>query len=73
MTPQLHGDGKYAPEELPLFVAQAADHPDVLLGSRMLLRRNAIQGDIPGIVLSCSRFIHVSGHESGELSAQRIC
>jgi glycosyltransferase involved in cell wall biosynthesis len=44
----LHGDGQYAPEELPrLIAAFASDAVDVVLGSRMLRPRDALRGGMP--------------------------
>jgi glycosyltransferase involved in cell wall biosynthesis len=44
----LHGDGQYAPEELPRIAAPLADgSADVVFGSRMLNRRNARTGGMP--------------------------
>jgi glycosyltransferase involved in cell wall biosynthesis len=44
----LHGDGQYAPELLPLFVeAWRRDHPDVVLGSRMVEPGSARRGGMP--------------------------
>lgn len=44
----LHGDGQYAPEILPeLLDPIARDAADVVLGSRMLVAKNALQGGMP--------------------------
>ena len=43
----LHGDGQYAPEELPNFSSLFKENPDVVLGSRMLEKRNALKGGMP--------------------------
>lgn len=44
----VHGDGQYAPEELPNLVAPlAAGHADAVLGSRMMTRFGAIKGGMP--------------------------
>jgi glycosyltransferase involved in cell wall biosynthesis len=44
----LHGDGQYAPEMLPEILAPLArGEADVVLGSRMLIRQNAIKGGMP--------------------------
>jgi glycosyltransferase involved in cell wall biosynthesis len=44
----LHGDGQYAPEEIPRMVAPIlADNADVVLGSRMMQRSKAIKGGMP--------------------------
>ena len=44
----LHGDGQYAPERLPELLAPLRrGEADVVLGSRMLVRRNALKGGMP--------------------------
>ena len=44
----LHGDGQYAPEELPNLVAPLRDgRADAVFGSRMMTRFGAIQGGMP--------------------------
>lgn len=44
----LHGDGQYAPELLPTLVAPVAcGEADAVFGSRMLRRRDALQGGMP--------------------------
>ncbi|MGE5762909.1 MAG: bifunctional glycosyltransferase/class I SAM-dependent methyltransferase [Mycobacterium leprae] len=44
----LHGDGQYAPEELPNLVAPLRDgRADVVLGSRMMTRFGALKGGMP--------------------------
>ena len=44
----LHGDGQYAPEELPNLVAPlAADKADAVFGSRMMTRLGALKGGMP--------------------------
>jgi glycosyltransferase involved in cell wall biosynthesis len=44
----LHGDGQYAPEELPRMAASLVDgSADVVFGSRMLNRQNARKGGMP--------------------------
>jgi len=43
----LHGDGQYAPEELGNFFDLFKDEPDVILGSRMLMKKNALKGKMP--------------------------
>lgn len=43
----LHGDGQYAPEELVNFFQLFQDKPDVVLGSRMLIKKNALKGRMP--------------------------
>lgn len=43
----LHGDGQYAPEELPHFFRLFPSAPDVILGSRMLNKKNALMGGMP--------------------------
>jgi len=44
----VHGDGQYAPEELPTLVAPLADgRADAVFGSRMMTRFGALQGGMP--------------------------
>jgi glycosyltransferase involved in cell wall biosynthesis len=44
----LHGDGQYAPEHLPAMLAPLLDNTaDVVLGSRMINRANALRGKMP--------------------------
>lgn len=44
----LHGDGQYAPEELPSLLAPfLADQADAVLGSRMMVRGSALRGGMP--------------------------
>jgi len=44
----LHGDGQYAPEELPKLVAPVRDaRADAVLGSRMMERFGALKGGMP--------------------------
>lgn len=43
----LHGDGQYAPEELASFFSLFKEGYDVILGSRMLIKRNALKGRMP--------------------------
>jgi glycosyltransferase involved in cell wall biosynthesis len=44
----LHGDGQYAPEELPTLVAPLREgRADVVFGSRMMTRFGALQGGMP--------------------------
>ena len=44
----LHGDGQYAPEMLPeLLEPLRRDTADVVMGSRMLVRGNALKGGMP--------------------------
>lgn len=44
----LHGDGQYAPEHLPAMLAPLLDNTaDVVLGSRMLNRSDALRGKMP--------------------------
>jgi glycosyltransferase involved in cell wall biosynthesis len=45
----LHGDGQYAPEELDNFFKLFDDQPDVILGSRMLVKKDALKGKMPVI------------------------
>ena len=44
----LHGDGQYAPEELPKFIAEL-ENPDfdAVFGSRMMNYKSAIRGGMP--------------------------
>ena len=44
----LHGDGQYAPEELPSLVAPLRDgHAEAVFGSRMMTRLGALKGGMP--------------------------
>jgi len=43
----LHGDGQYAPEELGKFFESFKDGADVVLGSRMLQKKDALKGRMP--------------------------
>lgn len=43
----LHGDGQYAPEEISSFFGLFAEGADVILGSRMLIKKNALKGGMP--------------------------
>ena len=44
----LHGDGQYAPEELPALVAPLAEgRADAVFGSRMMTRLGALRGGMP--------------------------
>ncbi len=44
----VHGDGQYAPEMLPDMIAPLARREaDVVFGSRMLVRKNALKGGMP--------------------------
>ena len=44
----LHGDGQYAPEMLPdLFRPLVRDEADVVIGSRMIRRKDALAGGMP--------------------------
>lgn len=44
----LHGDGQYAPEELPAMIAPIlSGEADFVLGSRMLRKRGALKGGMP--------------------------
>lgn len=44
----LHGDGQYAPEELPkLLNGLQNDKSDVVIGSRMIKKKNALKGGMP--------------------------
>ena len=43
----LHGDGQHAPESLPCMIAALDKGPDVVLGSRMVKRLDALRGGMP--------------------------
>jgi 2-polyprenyl-3-methyl-5-hydroxy-6-metoxy-1,4-benzoquinol methylase len=44
----LHGDGQYAPEYLPQIICAFGDgRADVVIGSRMIRRRDALRGGMP--------------------------
>lgn len=44
----VHGDGQYAPEELPNFIKQYEDKTlDAVFGSRMMSYKNALKGGMP--------------------------
>lgn len=43
----LHGDGQYAPEALPLILAQYSEGVDAVFGSRFLNRGDALKGGMP--------------------------
>ena len=44
----LHGDGQYAPEELPkLMIGLEKNKYDVVMGSRMINKKNALKGGMP--------------------------
>jgi glycosyltransferase involved in cell wall biosynthesis len=44
----VHGDGQYAPEKLPELLAPLLkDHADVVFGSRMLKKSDALKGGMP--------------------------
>ena len=44
----IHGDGQYAPEELPTLVAPLRDgQADAVFGSRMMTRFGALKGGMP--------------------------
>lgn len=45
----LHGDGQYAPEELDKFFQLFKEGPDIILGSRMLNKKDALKGRMPPI------------------------
>lgn len=45
----LHGDGQYAPEEIPNFLKLMREEADVILGSRMLIKKNTLKGKMPVI------------------------
>jgi SAM-dependent methyltransferase len=56
----LHGDGQYAPELLPEFIATfAARRPDVILGTRMHSLRSARAGGMPFYKLVGNRILTV--------------
>lgn len=45
----VHGDGQYAPEMLPDILAPLArGEADVVFGSRMMVKKNALKGGMPG-------------------------
>ncbi|MDP3073408.1 MAG: bifunctional glycosyltransferase/class I SAM-dependent methyltransferase [Opitutaceae bacterium] len=45
----VHGDGQYAPELLPEILAPLArGEADVVFGSRMMIKKNALRGGMPG-------------------------
>ncbi len=45
----VHGDGQYAPEMLPEILAPLArGEADVVFGSRMMVKKNALKGGMPG-------------------------
>ena len=59
----LHGDGQYAPEMLPeMFRALVADDADVVIGSRMINRRDALAGGMPRYKFLANIFL--SGFEN---------
>ena len=44
----LHGDGQYAPEELPKLMTDLEKNKyDVVMGSRMINKKNALKGGMP--------------------------
>ena len=43
----LHGDGQYAPEEMPRILAPYADGADAVFGSRFLNKGGALKGGMP--------------------------
>lgn len=43
----LHGDGQYAPEELPNFIKNFNEKNDAVFGSRMKSYRSALRGGMP--------------------------
>lgn len=43
----LHGDGQYAPEALPLILAQYAENVDAVFGSRFIKAGNPLAGGMP--------------------------
>ena len=55
----LHGDGQYAPEEIPNLLTPFLSNtpPDVVFGSRMINKRNAIKGGMPYYKLVGNRIL----------------
>ncbi len=54
----LHGDGQYAPEMLPdLFRPLVAGAADVVIGSRMIHRRDALKGGMPKYKFAANIFL----------------
>jgi glycosyltransferase involved in cell wall biosynthesis len=48
MVVLLHGDGQYAPEQVPNLIRQCRNHQaDIVLGSRMLNKQDALKGGMP--------------------------
>ena len=43
----LHGDGQYAPEELPNFIEKFSQNSDAVFGSRMKSYKSALKGGMP--------------------------
>ena len=43
----LHGDGQYPPEYLPRILSQFKDNPDAVFASRMINKKQALQGGMP--------------------------
>ena len=43
----LHGDGQYAPEELPNFIEKFKENYDAVFGSRMKSYKSALKGGMP--------------------------
>ena len=43
----LHGDGQYAPEELPNFIEKFSQNYDAVFGSRMKSYKSALKGGMP--------------------------
>lgn len=43
----LHGDGQYAPEELPNFIEKFTENYDAVFGSRMKSYKSALKGGMP--------------------------
>jgi glycosyltransferase involved in cell wall biosynthesis len=43
----LHGDGQYAPEYLPRVLAAFKENPDAVFASRMLNKKQALEGGMP--------------------------
>ncbi len=54
----LHGDGQYAPEMLPdLFRPLVEENADVVIGSRMINRRDALKGGMPKYKFAANIFL----------------
>lgn len=65
----LHGDGQYAPEMLPdLFRPLVQDEADVVIGSRMIHRRDALRGGMPKYKFVANIFLTGVENRLGGLS-----